>query len=294
MTGKWIVDKDRSADYNHSGFADLMITGLVGLRPRVDHMLEVDPLVPEGTWDYFRLDRVRYHGHWLTILYDRTGNRYQQGAGLRIFVDGRLLASGPGLARLTAAIAAEVMRAPRHLPRRQAAGRRRRKTRFWAASSAPASTCRCSRRKTFYRMWFSWRPRASVALVESKDGIHWSEPLIVLGPNDATDWEKDINRPIVIKKDNQYHMWYTGQARGHSWIGHATSADGKAWKRAGTKPVLSPQEKWENVAVMCPHVLWDEKAWKYPDVVLRRRAERAQCHRLRGERRRQRVGEIQR
>src|SRR5690349_707272 len=27
-----------------------------------------------------------------------------------------------------------------------------------------------------YRMWLSWRPKKSVALVESPDGIHWSEP----------------------------------------------------------------------------------------------------------------------
>ena len=25
-----------------------------------------------------------------------------------------------------------------------------------------------------YRMWLSWRPKQSVALVESQDGIHWS------------------------------------------------------------------------------------------------------------------------
>ncbi|HEY2841026.1 MAG TPA: hypothetical protein VGJ26_17865, partial [Pirellulales bacterium] len=50
-----------------------------------------------------------------------------------------------------------------------------------------------------YRMWFSWRPKKSVALVESHDGIHWSEPVIVLSPNDKTDWETDINRPSVIK-----------------------------------------------------------------------------------------------
>jgi len=31
-----------------------------------------------------------------------------------------------------------------------------------------------------YRMWFSWRPKESVALVESPDGIHWNEPQIVL------------------------------------------------------------------------------------------------------------------
>ena len=33
-----------------------------------------------------------------------------------------------------------------------------------------------------YRMWVSWRPKASIALVESADGIHWSQPQIVLGP----------------------------------------------------------------------------------------------------------------
>ncbi|MEI9478404.1 MAG: hypothetical protein WCO26_17775, partial [Deltaproteobacteria bacterium] len=34
-----------------------------------------------------------------------------------------------------------------------------------------------------YRMWLSWRPKKSIALVESKDGIHWSEPpQAVFGP----------------------------------------------------------------------------------------------------------------
>ena len=35
-----------------------------------------------------------------------------------------------------------------------------------------------------YRMWFSWRPKKSIALVESKDGVQWSKPVIVLGPNE--------------------------------------------------------------------------------------------------------------
>src|SRR5271154_6974235 len=44
-----------------------------------------------------------------------------------------------------------------------------------------------------YRMWFSWRPKKSIALVESKDGVRWSKPLIVLGPHEKTDWEQDLN-----------------------------------------------------------------------------------------------------
>jgi len=111
-----------------------------------------------------------------------------------------------------------------------------------------------------FRMWFSWRPRASVALTESTDGIRWSEPEIVLGPNKATDWEADINRPAVLKRDDGYHLWYTGQARGHSWIGYATSPDGKTWKRMSAKPVLSSEKPWEKVALMCPHVIWDAQA----------------------------------
>ena len=58
-------------------------------------------------------------------------------------------------------------------------------------------------------------------------------------------------------------MWYTGQARGKSWIGYATSKDGKSWKRMSDKPVLSAESPWEKVAVMCPHVMYDDKAKLY-------------------------------
>jgi beta-1,2-mannobiose phosphorylase / 1,2-beta-oligomannan phosphorylase len=108
-----------------------------------------------------------------------------------------------------------------------------------------------------YRMWFSWRPRKSIALVESTDGVHWGEPVIVLGPAPATGWEDDMNRPAIVKRGDGYHMWYTGQAKGQSKIGYATSPDGVKWKRASAQPVLVSKQAWEKVAVMCPHVVWD-------------------------------------
>ena len=111
-----------------------------------------------------------------------------------------------------------------------------------------------------YRMYFSWRPKKSLALTESRDGVTWSEPQIVLEPEKTTGWEDDLNRPGVVRGDDGYHLWYTGQANGKSWIGYATSADGKSWKRMSNKPVLSADAPWEKVAVMCPHVIWDTGA----------------------------------
>ena len=64
-------------------------SGLAGLRPRADEVIEVKPLVPDGTWDYFCLDNVLYHGRTLTILYDKSGNRYKKGKGLRVLANGK-------------------------------------------------------------------------------------------------------------------------------------------------------------------------------------------------------------
>ena len=98
VTGYWLKgDQERSRYYNHSTFNDLVITGLIGLRPRADRTIEVHPLVPEGQWDWFCLDRVSYHGHDLTIVWDRTGSHYHLGPGLRILVDGVQVGHSPSL-----------------------------------------------------------------------------------------------------------------------------------------------------------------------------------------------------
>ena len=101
ITGRWIVDKPRSVDYNHSGYADLIINGLVGLRPREGDTVVVSPLVPQCVWDYFCLEDIPYHGRKLTVLYDKTGDRYGMGRGLRILADGREIAAADRLQRVT-------------------------------------------------------------------------------------------------------------------------------------------------------------------------------------------------
>jgi hypothetical protein len=110
-TGVWIARTllqqrgseipERGKDYNHSTYCDLIITGLVGLRPRADDMVEVNPLIPDGAWDYFCLDNVHYHGHLLTIVYDQSGRHFGRGKGLRVLADGKVIAASENLGRLT-------------------------------------------------------------------------------------------------------------------------------------------------------------------------------------------------
>lgn len=100
-TGYWLKgDQERSRYYNHSTFNDLIITGLCGLRPSTDSILTVNPLLPEGKWDYFCLDNVRYHGHDITIVWDKDGSQYHIGTGLTVFVDGKKQACRPTLGKL--------------------------------------------------------------------------------------------------------------------------------------------------------------------------------------------------
>lgn len=87
--------------YNHSGFADPLITGLIGLRPEEGDRIVLHPLLPVGAWSYFAVDGLPYHGHLLTIVYDRTGQHYHRGRGLMLFVDGRKCASRPTLGPLS-------------------------------------------------------------------------------------------------------------------------------------------------------------------------------------------------
>lgn len=100
-----IVDLARSPHYFHSAYNDLIISGLVGLRPRADNTLEVNPLInSDSDITYFRLQDVPYHGHNVSIEWDSNGNRYNHGAGLRVYIDGTQVASSSSLSRVTASI----------------------------------------------------------------------------------------------------------------------------------------------------------------------------------------------
>jgi hypothetical protein len=100
-TGSWEGHDsyNHSEHYFHSGYVDLVITGLIGLKTRADESIEIDPLAPEE-WDYFALDDLAYRGRSVSIIWDKTGARYGKGKGLLIFVDGNLIAQAEKLGRL--------------------------------------------------------------------------------------------------------------------------------------------------------------------------------------------------
>lgn len=108
-TGKPIVGLARSHHYFHSGFNDLILTGLVGIRPRADDVLEVNPLLPDAAdpqaLAWFRVQDVPYHGHRIAVTWDADGSHYRRGSGLVIEVDGREVARRETLGRIEVPLA---------------------------------------------------------------------------------------------------------------------------------------------------------------------------------------------
>ena len=103
FTGEWIARKmllrrsdyqikERGKDYNHSSFCDLIISGLMGIQPQLDGSVVIEPLLPEGEWDYFSLSRIHCAGKEISLVYDRTGKHYDCEPGLTVYVDGKAAA----------------------------------------------------------------------------------------------------------------------------------------------------------------------------------------------------------
>jgi len=70
----------------------MIIQYLIGIVPRNDSIIEIDPLIPENKWDYFCVDNLPYHNHNLTIVWDKPdGKDYYNDneEGFTLYVDGK-------------------------------------------------------------------------------------------------------------------------------------------------------------------------------------------------------------
>jgi hypothetical protein len=102
VTGSWSGHDVpyHSEHYFHSGYIDLIIADLIGLQPRNDDSITINPLVVKE-WDYFCLEDVAYHGNLLTIMWDKDGTRYKRGNGLQVILNGKTIAESDEIEKLT-------------------------------------------------------------------------------------------------------------------------------------------------------------------------------------------------
>ena len=71
---------ERGKDYNHSTFCDLIISGIVGVLYE-NNDLSVSPSIPDN-WEWFKLENLNFRGKTYTIIYDKTGEKYNKGKGV--------------------------------------------------------------------------------------------------------------------------------------------------------------------------------------------------------------------
>lgn len=97
--------RDMGNDYFHSTFCDLVLSGLIGIRPELNGTLHLRPLVPASAgWDHFAADHVLVHGRVLSVVWDASGAHYDPArfaAGLSVLVDGKVVAKRATLGPLT-------------------------------------------------------------------------------------------------------------------------------------------------------------------------------------------------
>lgn len=110
FTGQWIArdllyldhayrsPKERGADYNHSTFCDLVLSGACGIKADTDlksggRTLHVKPLA-EGTWKYFAVQNLQFGGSLYDVYYDADLSRYGYETPLTLVRDGQVVATG--------------------------------------------------------------------------------------------------------------------------------------------------------------------------------------------------------
>ena len=91
---------ERGKDYNHSGFTDLILSDLLGIKPKIDNTIEINPLIPDD-WEWFAVDNLYLQGKKFSLIWDKTGKKYNRGKGLSLFRDNILVAKSSKIEKIT-------------------------------------------------------------------------------------------------------------------------------------------------------------------------------------------------
>lgn len=96
--------------------------------------------------------------------------------------------------------------------------------------------------------------RDEIAVVTSLDGVHWTNPQVVLRPSQSPHWDSLlVGRPSVLYDEGRFRMWYDGRKdlpegapaknvptspRSVRAVGYAESNDGVTWIKHQSNPVF--------------------------------------------------------
>ncbi len=97
----------------------------------------------------------------------------------------------------------------------------------------------------------------NITYAESTNGIDWNPSGKICIPF-KSDKEYAIARPVVIKKDNVYTMWYSYRATENCdtyQVGYAESVDGIEWQRKDEEVGITTSESgWDSEMICYPFV----------------------------------------
>jgi hypothetical protein len=54
-----------------------------------------------SSWDWFCLENIYYKGANVTVLWDKNGDKYNRGKGLRVYANGKLLIQSDVITKLS-------------------------------------------------------------------------------------------------------------------------------------------------------------------------------------------------
>lgn len=98
----WTDSATQGYRYNHATFVDLVLSGVVGLQPRANGTLIVNPLVPANVLPWWAVDGVALHRRIVSVIFDADGSHYSKTAkGLTVLIDGAVKVSVPTLSLVT-------------------------------------------------------------------------------------------------------------------------------------------------------------------------------------------------
>ena len=73
---------ERGKDYNHSAFCDIVLKGILGVKIKNEEIF-TEPKIPDD-WEYFMIENLWVKDNCYKIIYDKTGEHYKQGKGIKI------------------------------------------------------------------------------------------------------------------------------------------------------------------------------------------------------------------